>query len=82
MKLIGVEIDLNDSFSCSKTNSLEIAKRIFRKGLEVSPIPLRLIDKDRSLFQLYLLERGYNFNVRSTFPDAISHRSQLAANLL
>lgn len=82
MKKIGVEIDLNDSFSCSKTHSLEIAKRIFRKGLEVSPIPLRLIDKDKSLFQLYLLERGYNFNVRSTFPDVISHRSQLAANLL
>jgi hypothetical protein len=82
MEKIGVKIDLNDSFSCSRTHSLEIAKRIFRKGLEVSPIPLRLIDKDRSLFQLYLLERGYNFDVRSTFPDVVSHRSQLAANLL
>lgn len=80
LDLIGVKTDPNESFLCRRTHSLEIAKRLFRKGLEVSPIPLRLINKDQGLFQLYLLERGYNFKVRTTSRDEVS--SQLAAHLL
>jgi hypothetical protein len=77
---IGVKTDPVDSFYCHETHSLEIAKRLFRRGLEVSPIPLRLFEKDRGLFQLYLLERGYNFKVPSTSRS--ENASLLASHLL
>jgi hypothetical protein len=80
LESIGVETDPIDSFYCHRTHSLEIAKRLFKRGLEVSPIPLRLIERDKGLFQYYLLERGYNFTVPTTLRS--ENTSSLASRLL
>jgi hypothetical protein len=78
---IGVKYDPYDCYSCGKTHSLEIAKRLFREGKEISPIPLRLIKRDSSLFQFYLSERGFTSNSPPTIPGS-TIRSQLSSNLL
>jgi hypothetical protein len=51
---IGVPYKKEDSILPRPSHPLEIAKRLFRKGVEVSPLPLRLAEKDPHLFQLVL----------------------------
>jgi hypothetical protein len=66
---IGVKIDPVDSFYSETYHSLEFAKRLFRYGREVSPLPLRLMKQEISLFQLYVLERGMNYRISATSKD-------------
>lgn len=42
---LGVDVKLEDSIKPKESHSLEIAKRLFRRGVEVSPLPLRLLQK-------------------------------------
>jgi hypothetical protein len=77
---IGVKTDPIDSFYDENSSSMEFAKRIFRRGKEISPLPLRLMKRDISLFQLYLLERNMKCRIEATSRDESLKR--LAAHLL
>jgi len=77
---IGVKIDPIDSFYDESSSSLEFAKRIFRHGKEISPLPIRLMKRDISLFQLYLLERNMKCRIDVTSREESLKR--LASHLL
>jgi len=76
---IGVKTDPIDSFYDEISSSLEFAKRLFRNGVEISPLPIRLFKGDKSLFQLYLFERNLKCRISVTSKDESMKR--LAATL-
>jgi len=77
---IGVQTDPIDSILPNDSHPFEIGKRLFRNGLEVSPIPLNL-RKSLALFFLVMRERGFQMK-SERFHPVTTLRSQCAANLL
>jgi hypothetical protein len=53
---------------------MEFAKRLFRRGEEISPLPIRLWKVEKSLFQLHLLQRGMKRRISVTSKDEILKR--------
>jgi hypothetical protein len=83
MKSIGVSTKPQDSIKPKTNHSLEIAKRLFRGGVEISPIPLGLLKTNLGLFSLYLNDRGVLFPLATLYPGNITKLySVIAAALL
>lgn len=81
MNSVGVEITLADSIFSKQTHPCEIAKRLFRNGIEVSPIPLGLYRTNKGLFEKFLWERSFRIDILHSDP-VTSLRSQVSARLL
>jgi len=71
MNSFGVDCKPADSIKPHKSNSLEIAKRLFRDGFEISPPPTRLIKRDLSLFFLSCLDKEYLDQTFLTNPGTL-----------
>jgi hypothetical protein len=83
MKSIGVSTKPEDSINPKTNHSLEMAKRLFRRGVEISPIPLSLEKTNLGLFSLYLSDRGVLFPLKALYPGDVNKlRSLTAAALL
>lgn len=83
MESIGVSTKPEDSIKPCDAHTLEMAKRLFRRGVEVSPLPLRLLRVNLGLFALYVDERGVDFQLAALYPgNLIRIRSLTAATLL
>jgi hypothetical protein len=68
LKQIGVDIDQRDSVSPVDSLPCEIAKRLFRRGKEISPIPLNLFKKAPALANLIMHDRGFTFDLCDSDP--------------
>jgi hypothetical protein len=80
---IGIGTKDEDSIHPTHDHHLEIAKRLFRKGVEVSPLPIRLMSKTLGLFTLICIDRGLSSRLGALNPG---HKENLvsmtAASLL
>lgn len=72
MESIGVGTKPIDSITPKDNHTLEIAKRLFRRGVEISPLPLSLMKTNLGLFVLYLLDRGIDFPMVTLYPGGKS----------
>lgn len=77
---LGVKYNEDDSVLPKVEKPYEIAKRLFRKGKEVSPFPFNLDLTNKSLFCWVYLDR-YLTETRAN-PDRIPLRSLVAALLM
>jgi hypothetical protein len=75
---IGVGHKPNDSIIPTTSKPLEIAKRIFRNGTEVSPIPLNLWRTNESLFYWSNLDRTLSV-LLVRIPHLLNKKAVLAA---
>lgn len=83
MTSLGVSTKPEDSIKPKTNHSLEMAKRLFRGGVEISPIPLSLEKTNLGLFSLYLSDRGVIFPLKALYPGNVTKlRSLTAAALL
>lgn len=80
MKLLGVSTKPQDSISPKNNHSLEIAKRLFRGGKEISPVPWRLEKTSKGLFVYHCMEVGLLNSLVSLYPGFA--RPMTAAALL
>jgi hypothetical protein len=66
---IGVETKPSDSIHPKDSHSLEIAKRLFRNGVEVSPLPLKLMEQAYGLFALTAIDRGFASSLELLYSE-------------
>lgn len=71
MDRIGVSTNPDDSIRPERNKSLEISKRLFRNGQEISPLPLRLWKINRGLFFKHAMERGFTISLNRLHPEEI-----------
>lgn len=67
-RFLGINTKDSDSIHPKQTHSLEIAKRLFRKGVEVSPLPFRLLKTNFGLFSLVCMDRGHSSRLVQLYP--------------
>lgn len=58
LETLGVDTKPEDSIMPGELHSIEIAKRLFRLGREISPLPMRLYRRNKSLFYYHSIDRG------------------------
>jgi hypothetical protein len=68
---LGVSTKPQDSIYPKSTHSLEIAKRLFRAGNEVSPLWWRLKKANQGLFYLHVIKRGIDPSLVSLTPGVL-----------
>jgi len=69
LKFIGVETNKFDSVEGSSDHSFEMAKRLFRKGQEIGPLPYRQMHSAFGLFALVCFERGFSDEMKALYPE-------------
>lgn len=79
---LGISTKDNDSIHPKGTHTLEIAKRLFRRGVEVSPLPFRLAKTNFGLFCLVCIDRGHASQMVALYPGGEKLTSMTAAALL
>lgn len=82
MNDLGVSTKPVDSIKPNDDHCLEIAKRLFRRGSEISALPYNLYKINRCLFLYYCIERGYSVHIHPETPISNDIDSHLAAGLL
>lgn len=82
MSDLGVSTKPIDSIKPNDDHNLEIAKRLFRRGQEISALPYNLYKINRCLFLYYCMERGYSMHYHPEMSNLKDIDSHLAAALL
>lgn len=82
MKSIGVSTKPEDSIKPKRLHTLEMAKRLFRGGVEISPIPLSLMKTNLGLFAIYLRDRGVTLPLVTLYPGETDKLLPLTAAAL
>lgn len=67
-QFLGISTKDTESIHPKKNHSLEVAKRLFRKGVEVSPLPFRLMKTNFGLFSLVCMDRGHSHRLVTLYP--------------
>lgn len=65
---IGIDSKADDSIVPKPDHTLEIAKRLFRNGVEISPVPIRLMQKSLGLFTMICVDRGLSSQLGALNP--------------
>jgi len=87
LNFINVEVGEFDSIKASPQHCFEMAKRLFREGREIGPLPFRQFQSAFGLFALVCYERGFSGELKALCPkDHPSHKTKMisltAASLL
>lgn len=81
-KVLGIDTKDDDSIHPKSAHTLEIAKRLFRRGVEVSPLPFRLMKTNFGLFSLISIDRGYLNRLVALFPGDFRKKVSVTAAIL
>lgn len=79
---LGIDTKDTDSIHPKRAHTLEIAKRLFRRGVEISPLPFRLMKTNYGLFSLYAIDRGYSNRLVALFPGDYRKKVSVTAAVL
>jgi hypothetical protein len=79
---LGISTKDQDSIHPKRTHTLEVAKRLFRRGVEVSPLPFRLAKTNYGMFSLVCIDRGHASKLVALNPGGDKLTSITAAALL
>jgi len=79
---LGIKTKDADSVHPKSAHSLEIAKRLFRKGVEISPLPFRLMKTNFGLFSLNAIDRGYSNRLVALYPGDLQKKVSVTAAAL
>jgi hypothetical protein len=82
MESLGVETKPSDSIKPKVNHTFEIAKRLFRCGVEISPVPLSLVKTHFGLFALYMMDRQVLIDLKTLYPGNFAKASSLTAAAL
>lgn len=79
---LGIKTKAVDSIHPKPTHTLEVAKRLFRNGVEVSPLPFRLFKTNFGLFCLTCIDRGFVSYVVQLYPGNLKNKVSMTAAVL
>lgn len=79
---LGISTKDQDSIHPKRTHTLEVAKRLFRRGVEVSPLPFRLAKTNYGMFALVCIDRGHASKLVALNPEGEKLTSVTSAALL
>lgn len=79
---LGISTKDEDSIHPKQTHTLEVAKRLFRRGVEVSPLPFRLMRTNFGLFSLVCIDRGHSARLVKLYPGDRDKTISLTAAIL